>query len=136
MRVVLDTNILVSALVSPGGYPDAIYRAWVDGRFTLLSCAEHPEELRSTLQKPRIAERIHPHRAGRLVNQIRKLTVVAETLPTVRRSPGPEDDFLLALCEAGEADYLVTGDKSGLLSLKRHRVTRIVTATEFVARLG
>ena len=132
----LDTNILVSALVSPGGYPDAIYRAWVDGRFALLSCAEHLEELRSTLQKPRIAERIHPHKAGRLVNQIRKLAVLVEALPPVKRSPDPEDDFLPSLCEAGEADFLVTGDKSGLLSLKRHRVTRIVTATKFVARLG
>lgn len=64
MRVVLDTNILVSALISPGGYPDAIYRAWADGRFTLLSCAEHLDELQSTLQKPRIAGRIQPHKAG------------------------------------------------------------------------
>ena len=131
----LDTNILVSALVSPGGYPDAIYRAWVDGRFTLLSCAEHLEELRSTLQKPRIAERIHPHKAGRLVNQIRKLAVLVEALPPVKRSPDPADDFLLALCEAGGADYLVTGDKSGLLSLQRHKVTRIVSAGEFAALL-
>jgi len=68
------------------------------------------------------------------VNQITKLAVVVETLPTVRRSPDPEDDFLLALCEAGEADYLVTVDKSGLLWLKRHKGTRIVSAGEF-ARL-
>jgi predicted nucleic acid-binding protein len=38
-------------------------------------------------------------------------------LPRVERSPHPIDDFLLALSEAGKADYLVTGDKSGLLSL-------------------
>ncbi len=131
----LDTNILVSALVAPGGHPDAVYRAWVDGRFMLLSCAEHLEELRSTLQKPRIAGRIHPHRAGRLVNQIRKLAVLVEALPPVKRSPDPEDDFLLALCEAGEADYLVTGDKCGLLSLRHHKATRIISAGEFVALL-
>ena len=134
MRVVLDVNILVSALISPAGYPDAIYRAWSDGRFMLLSCAEHLEELRSTLQKPRIAERIQPHKAGRLVNQIRKLSVIAHPLPRVQRSSDPKDDYLLGLCEAGRADYLVTGDKSGLLPLKRHEAIRIVTAREF-ARL-
>jgi predicted nucleic acid-binding protein len=52
-------------------------------------------------------------------------------LPRVRRSPDPTDDFLLALSEAGKADYLVTGDKSGLLSLARHAGTRIVSASEF-----
>jgi hypothetical protein len=36
MRVVLDTNILVSALIAPGGKPAAIYSAWVEGKFTLL----------------------------------------------------------------------------------------------------
>jgi predicted nucleic acid-binding protein len=41
------------------------------------------------------------------------------------------DDFLLAMCEAGDADYLVTGDKSGLLALDRHKATRIVSAHEF-----
>jgi putative PIN family toxin of toxin-antitoxin system len=64
MRVVLDTNILVSALISSAGYPAAIYDAWEDGKFTLLTCAEHLDELRATLQKPRIAELIKPHRAG------------------------------------------------------------------------
>ena len=50
------------------------------------------------------------------------------------RGPPAEDDYLLGLCEAGRADYLVTGDKSGLLPLKRHESTRIVTAKQF-ARL-
>jgi len=45
----------------------------------------------------------------------------------------PTDNFLLALCEAGNADYLVTGDKSGLLALDRHKATRIVSARDFAA---
>ena len=51
----------------------------------------------------------------------------------MKRSPDPTDDFLLALCEAGNADYLVTGDKSGLLALDRHKATRIVSASDFAA---
>ena len=48
MRVVLDTNILVSALIVQGGHPDAIYRAWVEGAFTLLSCAHQMRELKAS----------------------------------------------------------------------------------------
>lgn len=136
MRVVLDTNILVSALISPAGTPAAIYDAWEDGKFTLLTCPEHLDELHATLQKPSIAELIKPYKAGRLVNQIRKIAVEITPLPWVKRSPDPEDDFLLALCEAGQADYLVTGDKSGLLSLARHKATRIVSATDFAMLLA
>jgi hypothetical protein len=65
------------------------------------------------------------------VNQLKELSEVLTCLPEVRRSPDPNDDFLLALCEAGDADYLVTGDKSGLLSLERHRRTLIVSAKKF-----
>ena len=51
----------------------------------------------------------------------------------MRRSPDPGDNFLLALAEAGNADYLVTGDKSGLLALASHKSTRIITARDFAA---
>lgn len=133
MRVVIDTNILVSALIAPAGKPAAIIRAWLDGKFTLLTCAAHVDELRSTLQKPRVAELINPHKAGRLVNQIKRLAEDIDSLPSVERSPDPMDDFLLALSEAGNADYLVTGDKSGLLALNSHKATRIVSASDFAA---
>jgi uncharacterized protein len=133
MRVVLDTKILVSALISPVGHPAAIYDAWEDGKFTLLTCAEHLGELRATLRKPRVAELVKPHEAGRLVNQIKKLAEEIGSLPRVKRSADPNDDYLLALSEAGTAEYLVTGDKSGLLSLNRHKVVQIVSASHFAA---
>ena len=133
MRVVLDTNIIVSALLAPAGKPAAIIRIWLDGKFTLLTCAAHLDELRSTLQKPRVSERIKPHNAGRLVNQVRRLAEDVDPLPRVERSPDPTDDFLLAMSEGGKANYLVTGDKSGLLALGRHNATRIVSAREFAA---
>jgi len=136
MRVVLDTNILVSALISPSGHAAAIYDAWEDGKFTLVSCADHLEEIRATLQKPRVARLVEPHKAGRLVNQIRRLAEQIEVLPRVRRSTDPGDDYLLALAQAGVAEYLVTGDKGDLLSLVRHKATTIITAAEFVRILG
>jgi putative PIN family toxin of toxin-antitoxin system len=135
MRVVLDTNILISALMISAGNPASIYRAWQERQFTLLTCAEHLDELRATLRKPAIAARILPYKAGGLVNEIKRLAVSVDFLRRVHRSPDPTDDFLLALCEAGNADYLVTGDQSGLLALKRHGVTRIVSARRFIELL-
>lgn len=133
MRVVLDTNIIVSALIAPAGKTAAIIDAWLDGRFTLLICAAQIDELRSTLQKPRLAELVKPHKAGRLVNQVKKLAEDIDPLPLAKRSTDPTDDFLLALSEGGKADYLVTGDKGGLLALDRHKTTRIISAREFAA---
>jgi len=130
MRVILDTNVLVSAILSPGGNADLALRRWLDGRFVLLTCAEQLA-VKSTLRKPYVARHYEPHDAGRLINLLRTLTLQIESLPVVRRSSDPEDDFLLALAQAGKADYLVTGDKAGLLALKRHAGTRIVTAMQF-----
>jgi len=82
-----------------------------------------------------VPEYIRRREAGRLVNHIRRFAEFVAPLPTVARSADPDDDFLLALAEAGRADYLVTGDKAGLLALRNHRGTRIVTARDFIRRL-
>jgi uncharacterized protein len=97
MQVVLDTNVLVSALMIRTGNRAAIYRAWQRGQFTLLTCGEHLDELRATLRKPAIAERIQPYKSGGLVNEVTKLSESVGSLPRVHRSPDPTDDFLLAL---------------------------------------
>src|SRR5450755_1420615 len=62
------------------------------GRFTLLTCAEHLDELRATLREPAIAGRIKPHKAGRLINQVKSLAEDIDPLPRVERSPDPTDD--------------------------------------------
>ena len=102
----------------------------------LAGGAVHPSDLRAALRKPAIARRIKPYKAGGLVNEMRMLTQHVDELPLVRRSPDPTDDFLLALSEAGTADYLVTGDKRGLLALEQHKGTRIVSAHAFAALLA
>ena len=71
-----------------------------------------------------------------MVNDIRRLSVMADRLPRVTRSPDPGDDYLLALASVTAADYLVTGDKSGLLGLARHDRSQIVNARRFLAIVG
>jgi uncharacterized protein len=134
MRVVLDTNILISALISHSGPPNRIYDAWRGKRLALLTCAEQMIEVREVTRRIAVAVRIKPSEAGRLVNDLYTLTVMVGDLPTVLRSPDPKDNYLLGLAEAGQASWLVTGDKSGLLELKRHQSTGIVSARSFVNR--
>ena len=74
-----------------------------------------------------------PIKAGRLINELKMLAENIGSLPRVEHSPDPTDDFLLALSEAGKADYLVTGDKGGLLALDCHKATRITSASDFAA---
>ena len=136
MRVILDTNILVAALISPSGPPAAILQAFLDERFTLVTCEPQLEEFRRVTRGPELRKRVKPAEAGTLVNELRALALIPKRLPKVERSSDLHDDFLLALAEAASADYLVTGDKSGLLALRKRRRTRIVTARRFSNLLG
>jgi putative PIN family toxin of toxin-antitoxin system len=130
MRLILDTNVLIAALITRDTPPDAPYRAWRDGAFTLVTSELRLEEFRGVTRRESVRLRIHPAEAGRMVNDLRSLAVLAEPLEKLDISPDPYDNFLLAMAQASRADALVTGDKRGLLSLGRHLGTRIVTARE------
>lgn len=130
MRLILDTNILIAALITRGTPPDQMYKAWRDGQFTLITSELQIEEIRRVTRRDGIRFRIHPAEAGRLVNDLRRLAATIENLPTIDISPDPYDNFLLAMAQAGQADVLVTGDKRDLLALTRHQRTHILTARE------
>lgn len=136
MRVVLDTNILLSALMVRGTPPDRLYEEWRHGRFQLASTEKQIDELRQVVRRPFFLARLKASEIGRMVNDIRRLAMMCDTLPAVSRSPDPNDDYLLALCQAASTDYLVTGDKSHLLALERHEGTRILSAKSLVDLLG
>lgn len=132
MRVILDTNILIGALITTGTPPERLYSDWRQGRFTLLSCERQIEEIRDVTRRAGVALRIRATDAGQMVNAIRGLAMLIDQLPRVDVAPDPNDDFLLALAQAGDADYLVTGDRGGLLVVERHGRTRIVTARALI----
>jgi uncharacterized protein len=136
MRAVLDTNVLVAALITPHNPPDRIFQAWLAGVFTLVTSAEQLDEFRSVTRYPRVRPLIEPAAAGAMLNPLAAVAVVLKTLPAVDRSRDPGDHFVLAMAEAGEADYLVTGDRPDLLALKHHHRTHTVTVREFVKTLG
>lgn len=134
--MVLDTNVLLSGVISPNGIPAILIQAWIDNRYTLVSHALQFAEFREVSRREKIKALVKPHEAGRLLNRITSLAEIPVRLPPVQRSRDARDDFLLALCEAGAADRLVTGDKDDLLVLRRHQRTTILGAAEFAMELG
>jgi putative PIN family toxin of toxin-antitoxin system len=136
MRVVLDTNILLSALINRHGIPAQLIVAWRERRYDLLTSTEQLLELGGVARRPVLRARIIPSTVGRLIRDLRKLAEVLTRLPDVERSADPADNFLLAMAEAGAADYLVSGDRRGVLDLGTHGVTQIIKAREFLTVLG
>lgn len=136
MRLILDTNILISALMVRDTPPDMIYDAWRLGRFELASCELQLQEINLVSRRPALEKRLKPVEAGKMVNDIRRLALLFDQLPQVDISPDPNDNFLLALAGVSASDFIVTGDKNDLLDLQRYQGTRIVTARYMAGVLG
>ena len=134
MRLVLDTNVLLSALMVPVSPSAEILALWRDRKVAVLTAAEQIDEIARVTRYPRIRARLSPALAGRLVNRLRDVAIVVGKLPKVDVSPDPDDNYLLAIAEAGQAQFLVTGDKP-VLALKRHKATRIITPTTLLELL-
>jgi putative PIN family toxin of toxin-antitoxin system len=132
VRVVLDINILLSALLNAESIPGRVVESWLDDGFTLVTHALQLDEIRAVTRRPRFRGRFRPAEAGRLVNLIHDNAEFVRRLPPVVRSKDLADDFLLSMCEAGDADYFVSGDKTGLLDLESHGRTTILTARAFL----
>ena len=136
MRVILDTNVLVSAIFTRHSLPDRLLDAWYRRKFTLLSSSDQIVEIKRISQYPHLAPRLAPWKVGRLINDLREVATIVTGLPLLDVSTDPFDNFLLAMAEKGQADLLVTGDKSDVLSLGKHRSTRIVSVRSFAEILG
>jgi putative PIN family toxin of toxin-antitoxin system len=134
MRVVLDTNVLLSALISPHGAPETIYRAWQSGAFDVVTSTHQLDEIRRASRYPKLKAILPAHRVGVLVNYLQR-AVVLERLPPLPDGIGtedPDDSFLLATAVAADVDYVVTGDRrAGLLRQGHVGRARIVTPSAF-----
>jgi uncharacterized protein len=131
MRVVLDTNVLLSALISPHGAPDTIYRAWRAAKFEVVTSRVQLDELRRASRYPKFQTVLQPHQVGTMINNLQRAIILSQLSSKVE-ADDPDDAFLLAMAIAGDADYLVTGDRrAGLLQKGSLGRTRIVTPAAF-----
>ena len=130
MKLVLDTNVLVSALLTKGTPPDQLYLAWEAGQFELVTSSWQIDELRRVLGYEKLKPYIKPMEASLLLENIDAMAEIVEVTEPRSESPDPDDNWILASAVGGGADLLVTGDKNDLLKLKQIEDVRIVNARE------
>ena len=92
VRVVLDTNILINALITKGTPPDNLYQAWLNGEIEVVMTAAHIAEIRDVLARSRLKRFIHTDEAVAIVENIDAYALVLTDAPVVDRSPDAKDN--------------------------------------------
>jgi putative PIN family toxin of toxin-antitoxin system len=111
LRAVVDPGVLVSALLSPHGVPARLDLRWLGGEFELVVCPHLLEELGGVLLRPKFREVVSRDEIQELVEVIRRGAVTRPD-PVVREglTRDPADDYLVALAQTSDVDYLVSVD--------------------------
>lgn len=138
LRVVIDTNVIVSGILSRKGAPTELLNAWRERRFLLLSSSAIVAEVRAVMQYPHIRDKYHL--SDEEIEQTMTLLehdalLVAGDADVAGSVPvDPKDEMFLACALDGQADVIVSGDHH-LLDLGVFRDIPIVTARQLLDRL-
>lgn len=138
MRIVLDTNLLISGIIS-AGLPRQLVDAAKAGAFELCTSEVLLAELLDVIARDKFATRLA--QAGlaplTIVEDLRALAVVVSPSMVARVVlADPDDDHELAAALTGAADLIATGDKRDLLPLGSYQGISIVTAKEALERIA
>lgn len=136
-RAVLDTNILISALITPRGNPAKVLQSWRAGHFDVVTSQPLLLELREALSRPHLKDR---YRLS--LSDIRDFVTLFTSAALVVTAPDvtsallrdPDDLQVLAYALVGKADYIVTGDLD-LLHLQSFEEIKIVRPSMFLQLL-
>jgi len=137
VRVVLDTNVVASALLR-GGTPERLIELAGDGGLTLVTSEPLLAEFAGILTRSKFAARFQRTSLSpaEIVASYRTLAEVIEAAPIEETTlADPDDAAVLACALAGNADIIVTGDKR-LRGLNSYQGIRIVTVTEALASIA
>ena len=138
MRILVDTNLLVSGVISVGGVPRRLLDAAKADVFGLCTSEVLLAELLEVLSRQKFASRLV--QAGltpaEIVDDLRRLAVVVSPISVPRVIAGDaDDDHVLAAALAGSADLIASGDKRHVLPMGRYEGIPIVTAREALERI-
>ena len=136
MRLVLDTNVVVSAVIW-GGTPLKLLQAAVEGDVELYTSPALLAELRGVFGREHLASRLAQQRSSvdQALAQYGDLAIIVSPLLTPRAVPADaDDDHVVAAALAAHADLVVSGDRD-LLSIGSYEGIAIVSAAEAVQRI-
>lgn len=129
MRVVFDTNVLVSALTLPGGRGDEALRKIVDGRDSLALSRSILDELLSVLARKFAHDREALARVAVFLSEVGEFVEPTESLAVLADEP---DNRILECALAAGAQVVVTGDRA-MLAHGEYRGIRIVSLSTYLA---
>lgn len=139
IRTVLDTNVLVSSILSPDAVPGRIVRAWKNGAFEICLSPPLFEEVAQVLARPHIQKlaKYSTEQINGFLEQLLRISLLVEEPLSVEPvvEDDPDDDIVLATALAAGADAIVSGDHH-LLEIKNYRGIPIVTPRDFLDLLG
>ena len=113
MPILLDTNVIISGLLSSEGPPGKLIQGWLDGAFELVTSGAQLSELQRAHGYERLRDRISPEQARDVLENIEAAAIIVESVGQVAFSSDPDDNIILATAIAGRADLIVSGDKPG-----------------------
>src|SRR6266849_4488543 len=128
IRVVLDTNIVVSALLRSGGLPEAVFNLAVDRNVQLYISEPILAEYEEVLRRPRLD--IHPDKVTNALARIREAGLLVIPTAPVNAASDPDDNIFLECAQAASARYLVTGNRRDFPD--EWEGTKVVTPREFL----
>ena len=129
MRVVLDTNVLVSGLLKPHGAPGEIVRMASAGALQVCYDSRILIEYREVMLRPRFG--FPENRVEALLDEIKACGHTVSGGPLKARLPDRDDEPFLEAAIAGEADYLITGNIKDYPASAREGIA-IVSAAQFL----
>jgi len=133
IRVVLDTNVLISALLFTGE-SSRVFQLWQDRKIIPVICPETFAELRAVLRYPKF-NLADPEISDIIQSEILPYFDVIDLVQEIRNvCRDPQDDKFIACAISAGVDYLVTGDRD-LADMKRYKNVRIITVGEFLILL-
>jgi len=134
LRLVLDTNILISATIEQAGASSKILNAWKQDQVTLITSPVLISEFKEVLKRPRIRKYqwMSPEEVDSLVDLLTKAATQTsgELLVSVVKAD-PDDDYVLSAALEGAADFIVTGNIH-LLELHPFQGIQILTPAEML----
>jgi putative PIN family toxin of toxin-antitoxin system len=136
MRLVLDTNVVASALLW-GGPPRHLLRSCGLNSNLIYSSTALLAELTDILSRSKFEKRIAASllSVDQLVDLYAGLVVLVRPAEIPRIAPDPDDDFVIGTALAAKADFIVTGDRA-LLSVIEHQSVRLISVREALEVCG
>jgi len=133
VKVVLDTNVVVSGLLNPHGAPGGIVRMIGTPGITLCVDARILAEYEEVIRRPRF--QIEPSLADSFVECVRQAAELHTAGPLKHHLPDRDDEPFLAVALAAQAEYLVTGNLKHFPPSHRQGV-KVVAPMDFMAMVG